>query len=168
MELTKGQEEAVKVAENTQDAEQLAVNEEFNKEVEMLIQNLGAQRNGFLRCDGTVRQNLEGKLVIVGDVTADTGRLYLIFYLVNGGENRVGENHADGRTNAAGLIHVLLLVLLGRNIATAVVEGDFHVEMLTVRYGCDMLFGVQDLKLCIRLDVSLRHQRAFDYLRWRC
>ena len=40
----------------------------------MLCENLGAERNGFLRGNGAVRPNFDRKLVIVGNLP-DTGIL---------------------------------------------------------------------------------------------
>ena len=60
----------------------------------MLVENLGGKGDRFLCGDSAVSLYLNGKLVVVCDVTY-TGVLYVVFNLVYRGENRVNEDKTD-------------------------------------------------------------------------
>ena len=125
----------------------------IDEQIEMLVEYLGAERNRFFRQDHTIGQHFQSQSVIVG-VAAHTGVLDGIVYVINRSVNRVGEDGADGSCHALAVCQIELLVLFLRHISTAMIESQLHIEANIVTDSGDMVIRIQDLNVCILLDIG--------------
>ena len=103
-------------------------------------QNLGGLSQGVLRMDGAVRFDLEDELFIVR-LLLDTEILDRVLYVANRGENRVDGDHLHIRIG-------WISILIGRHIATAFAEREFHLERSARGKVTDLHFGIEHLKAC--------------------
>ena len=101
--------------------------------------------HGVIRRDGPIGFQLERQLVIIENLTF-AGRLDLVGDLFDGREDRVDRHQADGR--------ILGTVLVGRDIAFAGVDRQFHVEIGTIVEVADHVILVQDLDTGAFRDVT--------------
>ena len=111
----------------------------------MFGKDLSRQRYSLLRVDNAVCPNAQGELVIVSDLT-DTGVVHRVVHLEDRGVDRVDGEHADD------LVARDQLVLLGGDIASALIQRDLHVQNRAVGKGRDVQLGVEDLNLAVALD----------------
>ena len=122
----------------------------------MVVENLGCERNSFLRRDGSVCKNLKGELVVIG-IAADTGILDAVADIIYRCVYRIGIDNAYRRL-------IVEFVLFLRNISASVIEGQLHIEARVFAYSRDMKVGVKDFKICILLDVSCRSLAGTCYV----
>ena len=92
-------------------------------QIEMLREYLCSHGNGLARRYDSVGLHLKSKLVVIRNVS-DTGVLDRVVCLIHGSEDRVGVNYAQNIGSC------VVLVLFSRNISTAVIKSEFHIEML--------------------------------------
>ena len=111
----------------------------------MIAQDLGAEAQRIARRDGLVGPDLNGQLVEVR-LVAHTGVLDSVVDLQ---DRRVDAVHRDGPDDL-----LRTLVLVRRDIASAVVERDLHGERAVRTEAGDVQFGVEDLNLGVCLDVT--------------
>ena len=104
-----------------------------------------AQRDGVPCGHGLVRPDLDGQLVKVG-LIADTGVFHRVVDLEDGSVDGVDGDGADG--------HLGVLVLVGGDIASAMVKDQLHAQRTVGTEGRDGLLGVEDLHLSVGLDVA--------------
>ena len=112
----------------------------------MLIEEIGCLRDCFLGRDGAVCPHFHSELVIVCDLT-QTGVFYLIVDFQNRGIDAVYCDHVDRR------IHHLLVTLC-RNVASALINDDFHIQLCTLTQSCDMHTRVEDIHFRVGFDVA--------------
>ena len=110
----------------------------------MLGEHLSAQRHGLLGADGAVGPHFHGQLIVVGDLT-DTGVLHRVVDLENRGVDGIHRDNADDRSH-------LLLIPLGRDIAAALIQGDFHIQLGTLAQRGDVHVGLENLHLAVAFD----------------
>ena len=118
---------------------------EVGEKREMVAEDLRAQRDGVPCGHGLVRPDLDGQLVKVG-LIADTGVFHRVVDLEDRGIDGVDGDGADG--------HLGVLVLVGGDVASAVVKDQLHAQRTVGTEGRDGLLGVEDLHLGVGLDVA--------------
>ena len=115
------------------------------EQIEVVAENLRAERNCVAGGDGAVGPDLESQLVIVGQV-AYTGVFNRVVDLVDRRVDRIHRNDADGG--------LMLLVLLSRNIAAAGSHRNLHGQAGIAHQSSDMQVGIQDLDFAVCVDVT--------------
>ena len=115
------------------------------EQIEMVAENLCAERYSVASGDGSVGPDLERQLIIVGQI-ADTGVFNRVVDLVDRRVDRIHRNDADGG--------LMLLVLLSRNIAAAGSHRDLHGQTRVAHQGSDVQIRVEDLNLAVCVDIA--------------
>ena len=112
----------------------------------MLGQHACRKAQSLLCTGGAVGPNLNGQLIIVGDL-ANTGVFHRVVALEHRGINAVHRQGAD-----IVFLNQRLLVALSGNIAAAFIKGQLHNQLSAVAQGSNVPFRVQDLKVIALLD----------------
>ena len=112
----------------------------------MLVEEVCCLRDRFLCRDGAVCPHFQCELVIVGDLT-QTGVLYVVVYFQDWGIDTI---YCDDINWS---IHHLL-VALRRDIASATINDDFHIQLCAFSQGCDVHTRVEDIHFRVGLDVA--------------
>ena len=111
-----------------------------------LLDNMGVEY--------TVGEHLKRKLVIIGDVTY-SGILNTVLYVIHGCKYRVGEDKSDRSADVrANACKVVLLVNVGRNVSSALVKSDLHIEACAVAYSANMMLGIEYRNVCVSDDIA--------------
>ncbi len=116
---------------------------------ELLDEHLRRARERLLGRDGAVGLDLEGQLVVVGDL-ADAGVLDVVVDPADGREDGVHRDDPDGQA---------LLGVVGGQVARAPLDGQVHLDGGARLEGQDVLLGVDDLDVGRLHDVG-RGDRA--------
>ena len=118
---------------------------QIGEEREEIAQDLGAEAQRVARRDGLVGPDLDGQLVKVR-LVAHTGVLDSVVDLQ---DRRVDAVHRDGPDDL-----LRTLVLVRRDVASAVGERDLHGERAVRAEAGNVQLGVEDLDLAVCLDVA--------------
>ena len=114
----------------------------------MVQQDAGTQGHGVPGGDGAVGPDLQGQLVVVGGVS-HAGVLHGVVDLAHRGVHRVHGNDADDRLS--------VLVPVGGDVATALGQGQLHVQSGIGAQSGDVMLRVENLHIAVGLDVTSRH-----------
>ena len=114
----------------------------------MIAQDLGAKAQRVARRDGLVGPDLDGQLVEVR-LVAHTGVLDSVVDLQ---DRRIDAVHRDGADDL-----LRTLVLVRRDVASAVGERDLHGERAVRAEAGNVQLGVEDLHFAVGLDVASSH-----------
>ena len=109
--------------------------------VELSIEDLGGKADRFFGGDGPVGPNLQGQLVIVGNLF-HPGIFHAVVHLQHRGVDAIHKNRSHRR-----LVPVHLLVAVRGDIALALLEHQLHGELRPFRQGGNVHTGVQHLHL---------------------
>ena len=127
---------------------------QIHKQVEMLVENLGTERNRFFSCNGSVSQNLKREFIIIGRAS-DTSIINYVVYFVNGSVDRIGVDKTYGCGNAGTeAVCMQKLVLVLRNIAATVLKGKLDIKMRSLCKSCEVVIRVENNDIGVLLDVS--------------
>ena len=109
---------------------------QVDEDAQVVAHQPGAERDGFPGRDRAVGPHLDGELVVVGDLS-EAGRFHEILDLAHRRVDGVDGNPAD--------TEVLVEVLLGGNIAAALLDPQLHVQRAAVGHRRDVGVGVENL-----------------------
>ena len=107
------------------------------EEHEVLDQDAGGLLECVLRSNGAVTLKLEVELLVVG-LLLHTVVLDVVLHIPDRGEDGIDENRVDGS--------LIVLVLLGGHIATALLDAQLDVELDALVEVADHVFRVHDLE----------------------
>ncbi|MPM16479.1 hypothetical protein SDC9_62860 [bioreactor metagenome] len=111
----------------------------------MVAQNARAQAHGIAGGNSAVGPHLKGESVKIGEVP-HTGILHRIIDFIYRGIDGIHRNHADDGLRR--------FIPIGGNITTAMGQGKFHVERSVGTKGGNMMVGIEDFDLRVRLDIA--------------
>ena len=123
----------------------------------MLGEDLGREADGLVGLHAAIGPHFEGQLVIVRNLT-HAGVDHGVVDLLDGGEDGVDRDHADG--------HIRILVLIRAHIAATLVDGQRHLQVGVLVEGSNVEIGVDELKLVVGNDVPGSHFSGALYIEY--
>jgi hypothetical protein len=121
---------------------------DIDEDVQVIANQLRSQRHGIARRDRAVRPDIDRQLVVVGGLAEARG-LHQVVHLLHGRVHRVHRDPADAQ--------VLVEVLVRRDVSPPALQAQLHVELAAVRHRRDVRLGLEDLDVCVALDVLGPH-----------
>src|SRR5208283_1729307 len=118
---------------------------EINEDGELVLENLRCVGQRILRLKASVRPDLQGQLVIVGNL-GDAGLGNRIAHLAHRRKDSVDGDRSDGLS--------FLDILISRNVTLTLPDGQLHSELGIFGQGADVLVWIEHLDHRPRLNVS--------------
>ena len=126
------------------------------EQLQVINHDTGCHADCFVRLNASVCPNFQSQLVIIGNVT-NTSIGNAKFYSRNRRINGIHRNHTNRLIRA--------FVLISRNIAQPLVDGNLHIEFRIFVQGSNMQLRIQNLYVGINKDVCCSNfllTAAFD------
>ena len=113
--------------------------------MQLVLQDSGGIGHRIHRINRAIGLDFEGQLVTV-QALAFAGRLDLVGDAADRRIERVDGDQADGR--------IFRAVFIGRNIALAVVDREFHADLRAIVEGAQNVIRIEDLDVRRRIDLA--------------
>src|SRR6266849_4116410 len=117
---------------------------EIDKDAHVVLDELGGEADGILRGDGAVGPHFDHQLFVVGHLAEASG-FNGVINLAHRGVNAVHGNVADGQ--------IFVIVAVGGNVAAAVLDAHFDLELAAFADGGDVHAFVEDGEVRVFLDL---------------